>query len=195
MFVQPSEGAAAMLTAGLQASGAGPSAPGGIAPGLTAERGHPVFNLDLNRIAAGADMTAAHQTGVRYLLQDDRGTAVAAAELRTDASGAPVQFDHINAGPYVAATADALSQAQTQLRDQDVSYEVRLLRIPALYTMALWLAAPGQENADRIIPLAPAPHYLEPGRAYTTADFLAALREPAQSRLAVHERLYPSASS
>lgn len=36
----------------------------------------------------------------------------------------------------------------------------------------------------------PAPNYIEPGRLYTAGDFLAALREPARSRLAAHERLY-----
>jgi hypothetical protein len=164
----------------------------GIGAALTVENGHPIFNLDLDRIAAGDGLEGAYETGIRYLLNDERGTAVAAAELRTDDNGTSWQFDQVNAGPFVQATVDTLTQAETELGSEDASFNVRLLRIPGLYIMAVWLAPQDSKDTDRIIAINPAPDYIEPGRVYLAADFLAALREPAQSRLAAFERLHPT---
>ncbi len=190
-FAEISDQAYAMLRARLPGS-VGSVNLAEIGSALTVKDGHPVFNLDLDRIAAGDGLEAAYETGIRYLLNDASGTAVATAELRTDDNGTSWQFDNVNAGPFVQATVDTLTQAETELGSEDISFDVRLLRIPALYIMAVWLAPQNPVDTDRIIAMNPVPDYIEPGRVYLAADFLAALREPAQSRLAAFERLHPT---
>ena len=49
------------------------------------------------------------------------------------------------------------------------------MRIPALYLMALWLHGDGPN--DCVLPLPPAPPYLEAGKRYSVKDFCALLTE------------------
>ncbi len=68
---------------------------------------------------------------------------------------------NINYGPFVEATARALSQVATLSAVGAGSYEVRLLRFSAIALMALWLK-PDSGGADIIYPLAPAPRVFRP---------------------------------
>lgn len=52
-------------------------------------------------------------------------------------------------------------------------YEVRLLSLPPLPLTALWLVG---VDGDRFVALAPAPSCVRPNEAYSTADFLDAVR-------------------
>ncbi|MGH3927490.1 MAG: triple tyrosine motif-containing protein, partial [Pseudonocardiaceae bacterium] len=61
-------------------------------------------------------------------------------------------------------------------------YEVRLLRIPALYFVALWLKDEKGRD-DILIPLDPAPAPFEPGRSYRPDEVLAELAASARTRL------------
>jgi len=88
-----------------------------------------------------------------------------------------------NEGPYVESTAAAIARAEA---DPDLArddYEVRVLRIPALYFMGVWLKNE-RGGADVLIPLDPAPSGLEAGRTFTPEDVLSALAAPARARLA-----------
>ncbi|EST22903.1 hypothetical protein N566_26275 [Streptomycetaceae bacterium MP113-05] len=70
-------------------------------------------------------------------------------------------FAHFRGGPYVSATVRALAQAETL----PLPYQPRLLSVPELYMVTLWLhsaadadpAAGFPDAADMVIPLAPAP--------------------------------------
>ena len=59
-------------------------------------------------------------------------------------------------------------------------YELRLLRIPAVYAVALWLHAP---DGDLLIPVSPAPPPLRANEPYDAAAFSAALRPLAESAM------------
>lgn len=59
-------------------------------------------------------------------------------------------------------------------------YELRLLRIPALYVMALWLHSP---TDDLLVPLEPSPIGKE-GKPVPTADFLAEISDLARNTTA-----------
>ena len=59
--------------------------------------------------------------------------------------------------------------------------EARIVRIPALYVMALWLKDLDGDD-DVVVPMAPAPPYLEANRPYTEQKFLKALAGPAKER-------------
>jgi hypothetical protein len=142
---------------------------------------HPVYNVGLDALTAGRPLIEAQQTGWRYLVHSD-GATVASSEVSVDSAGRPTAFARVNEGPFVGATVQALGQIGQRPEVAQGNYEIRLLKVPALYVVALWLK---DLNGDRdlVIPLAPAPPYLVPGRAYVHTDFLKLLIEPARQRL------------
>lgn len=131
---------------------------------------HMVYDLGADRLAKGEDLTAARQTGFRYLVGPEPGP-VAAAEIQPDTVAGSHFLAQVNQGPYVTATAKALQSARALAEVAQGTYEVCLLRSAAIYLMALWLKSKGGK-ADIIIPLDPAPPGLEAEKPYTVADFL-----------------------
>jgi hypothetical protein len=143
---------------------------------------HAVYFLGLSDLARGASLDAATIVGQRFLVMDgDR--PIASAELADQDESSRVQA---NEGPYVESTAAAIAQAEEDPELADGAYEVRVLRIPALYFMGIWLKNE-QEGTDVVIPLTPAPAPLDALRKYTPDEVLTALREPARDRLAFDE--------
>ncbi|KMS79944.1 hypothetical protein ACH49_10405 [Streptomyces leeuwenhoekii] len=115
----------------------------------------PVHVLD--RISAdGTPVT--RLAGWRFLIRCG-DHAVAAAETMLTPDG--WAFSHFFEGPYVASTERALRQAETVPQP----FQPRLLSVPGLYMLTLWLhgdcaadAATGHPAAaDVLVPLAPAP--------------------------------------
>ncbi len=145
---------------------------------LTMEAPHEVYTLGLDQLLEGAyDLTGAKPTGWRYLLQQASGT-VASAETTADPRGQQV-FSLINSGPFVGATVDALDKAgQLAGGADDPPLEPRLLQVPALHALALWLHGPGPDG-DIVLPLDPSPPSVDGSRQYTVAEYLAALKETA----------------
>ncbi|MDN0200352.1 hypothetical protein [Streptomyces sp. S.PNR 29] len=116
---------------------------------------------------------ATRLTGWRFLIRcGDR--AVAAAETMLTPDG--WAFSHFFEGPYIASTERALRQAETMTQ----SYQPRLLSVPGLYMLTLWLhgdctadAATGHPAAtDLLVPLAPAPPGIAAHRPHQVADLL-----------------------
>jgi hypothetical protein len=141
---------------------------------------HDVYFLGLDDVAAGAGLDAARLVGRRFLVMDG-DQAVASAEI-AERDGA----FQANEGPYVEATATAIVAAERNPRLADGEYEVRVLRIPALYFMALWLRDE-RGAGDVVIPLAPAPAPLEPGQPYPPEDVFSQLASGARRRLQVDD--------
>lgn len=118
---------------------------------LTPELPLPVYVVhDLSRQAA------AHLTGWRFLLHDGDHT-VGTADAKP--AGADWAFSHFGAGPYAASAERALRRADLLTGP----YEPRLLSVPQLYMLTLWLHGPGASSqhetladSDLIVPLAPA---------------------------------------
>ncbi|MDQ0936110.1 hypothetical protein [Streptomyces turgidiscabies] len=140
---------------------------------VTAELPLPVHVLD--RITpAGASAT--RLTGWRFLIRcGDR--AVAAAETMLTPDG--WAFSHFFEGPYIASTERALHQAEAMKQP----YQVRLLSVPELYMLTLWLhgdiTADGAEGhpaeTDLLVPLAPAPPGIAAHRPHRVAELLPVL--------------------
>ncbi|MER6090900.1 hypothetical protein [Streptomyces bluensis] len=140
---------------------------------VTPELPLPVHVLD--RITPeGASAT--RLAGWRFLIRcGDR--AVAAAETRLTPDG--WAFSHFFEGPYVAATELALREAESVQQP----YQARLLSVPELYMLTLWLhgdcAADGATGhpaaTDLLVPLAPAPPGIAANRPYQVADLLPVL--------------------
>ncbi|GAA3935335.1 hypothetical protein GCM10022244_49730 [Streptomyces gulbargensis] len=129
--------------------------------------------------APGAPPAATPRTrlvGWRFLIRSgDRAIAAADTMLTPDGWS----FSHFFEGPYVLSTERALAQAEAL----PTTYQPRLLSIPELYMLTLWLhAEPDEEDtpvapaaADILVPLAPAPPGIAAHRPYRIADLLPVL--------------------
>lgn len=130
---------------------------------------HRVFTMGLDDVAAGAGLERAHPGGWRYLVEDS-GRLVASAEGTLTEDG-EFELSQFTEGPFVAATDKAVKAVRKLPQLTAAGFELRLLRIPALYMMALWLHAAA---ADLIVPLAPSPIGKD-GKAMPAAEFFGEL--------------------
>ncbi|MBA6433245.1 MULTISPECIES: hypothetical protein [Streptomyces] len=134
----------------------------------------PVHVLDDITASDGPPRT--RLTGWRFLIRDGDRT-VAAAEAMLTADG--WAFSHFSEGPYVSSAELALSEAESL----PSAYQPRLLSIPELYMVTLWLhgglTADGAEGGlgagDLLVPLAPAPPGIAAHRAHRATDLLPVL--------------------
>jgi hypothetical protein len=142
------------------------------APGpLTPELPLPVHVLDQ---IVGSDQTAyTRLAGWRFLIRSgDR--AVAAAETMLTPDG--WAFSHFFEGPYLSSTERALRQAESMR----TPLQPRLLSIPELYMLTLWLHGDTDADAsagtlrpsDLLVPLAPAPPGIAAHLPHRVADLL-----------------------
>ncbi|CAM5601433.1 hypothetical protein ACWD5B_27565 [Streptomyces tanashiensis] len=115
-------------------------------------------------------------TGWRFLIRNgDRAIAAADTMLTPDGWA----FAHFFEGPYVSATERALLQAEAL----PATYRPRLLSVPELYMLTLWLQADPEADgttvapaaADLMVPLAPAPPGIAAHRPYQVSDLLPVL--------------------
>ncbi|MEU6663892.1 hypothetical protein [Streptomyces sp. NPDC046821] len=134
----------------------------------------PVHVLD--HVTGGAGPARTRLTAWRFLIRCGEH-AVAAADTTPTADG--WVFSHFFEGPYVTATERALRQAESL----PTPYQPRLLSVPELYMLTLWLhgdttadAATGHPSADDLlVPLAPAPPGIAPHLPHRAADLLPVL--------------------
>ncbi|WP_055491470.1 hypothetical protein [Streptomyces sp. TP-A0356] len=140
---------------------------------VTPELPLPVHVLDRITPAGG---WATRLAGWRFLIRcGDRAVAAADTMLTPDGWA----FSRFFEGPYVAATERAVQQAETMTE----SYQARLLSVPELYMLTLWLhgdttadGATGDPAAtDLLVPLAPAPPGIAAHRPHRVADLLPVL--------------------
>jgi hypothetical protein len=136
---------------------------------------HPVFHARLSDLTAADGLGSLRPSGWRFLLRQG-GEVVASAETLQDQDGND-RFSHFNSGPFVAATVAAIATAQALPQTRDASYERRLLHVPALHTLALWLH--DESGKDVFVALDPAPGGIETNRAYDADEFLRILADRA----------------
>ncbi|MGW6604582.1 hypothetical protein [Streptomyces sp. NPDC055036] len=148
---------------------------------LSPELPLPVHVLDqVGPVARGTAPTArtprtprTRLAGWRFLIRSgDR--AVAAADTMLTADG--WAFSRFFEGPYVTATERAVRQAETL----GTAYQPRLLSVPELYMLTLWLHGDTEADAstgspapaDILVPLAPAPPGIAAHRPHRVAELL-----------------------
>jgi hypothetical protein len=142
---------------------------------------HPVYVATLDDLASGKLLDAAKQTSWRYLLVHS-DAAVGEAELGArrrgakgakSAKGSELEFLGLTHGPFTGATVDALHAAERLPQIAKADYEMRLLKVPAVYLVALWLHGKAE---DILIPMGQPPGGLKKNKAYTEAGVIRALR-------------------
>jgi hypothetical protein len=143
--------------------------------GLALAAPHDVYAVGLDDVVEGATLDAARMVGRRFLVLDG-SKAIASVEVADRDARSGFQA---NEGPYVEATAVAIARAEEDPDLVDGDYEVRLLRIPALYFTGLWLKS-DREGSDVVIPLDLAPAHIAPGQIHAPAELLSTLAEHAR---------------
>src|SRR5262249_43555741 len=108
-----------------------------------------------------------------------------AAEILSDPGKGGSQFGSLTTG-FAAGAERGFETAEHLPEVQQHTYEIRALRVPALYLMTLWLKDQ-QGQQDRFIVLPPAFPPLQPLVAYSAFDLLAILH-----RLAAATKVQPS---
>ncbi len=141
---------------------------------------HKVFTVGLSDLVSGNWVAAAQLVGWRYLMQR-QGVPGVSAEVAVSSSGEH-RFAQLNEGPFVDQTAHLIAEVDGREPMKGGSYELAVLRIPALYVMALWMRGNGQSE-DVIIPMEPTLETLEPGHQYTIAELSPILAAAASERL------------
>ncbi|MFE0646043.1 hypothetical protein ACFW2Y_31235 [Streptomyces sp. NPDC058877] len=150
-------------------------------PALRAAQGplspqHPLPVHVLGVTGASGLAPRAELTGWRFLIRDgDRAIAAADTILTPDGWS----FSHFFEGPYVSSMERALLQAESL----PVPHRPRLLSVPELYMLTLWLQPGAEAEAtedaptatDLMVPLAPAPPGIAAHQPYRFADLLLVL--------------------
>lgn len=133
---------------------------------------HPLALHVLSPEPPTGGLPQARLTGWRFLIANGE-RVVAAAETALTPNG--WVFSHFHGGPFLASTQRALLQAESL----PAPYQPRLLSIPGLYMLCLWLHGDPADGdtaqpspADVLIPLAPAPPGIAAHRPYRVADLL-----------------------
>lgn len=131
----------------------------------------PVHVLDRMTPLDGASRT--RLAGWRFLIRcGERALAAGDTTLTPDGWA----FSHFFEGPYITSTEYALRQAEAL----PTPYQPRLLSVPELYMLTLWLHTdldtdPGEGTPlarDLLVPLAPAPPGIAAHRPHLVADLL-----------------------
>jgi len=134
---------------------------------------HRVFLATADDILAGDVTSNPRGTTWRYFLVDSNNEVFAAAEVDGET------LSNVNEGLFVQGSANAMIAAEQFAAGRAHDYELRLLSIPAVYTMAVWLKSPGE---DVLFPSDPAPSPLVANEPYDEGRFTDALRPLAKQR-------------
>jgi hypothetical protein len=129
---------------------------------------HHVYSAGVDELAAGRGLSGTEPVAVRFLVMDG---ARAVASVERDAEGGVSSTE----GPFAEATARAIKQAEADPELAEGDFELRELRVPGLYLMAVWLKDLNGDG-DVVIPLEPAPAPLEAGRLYRLPELASTLQ-------------------
>jgi len=136
---------------------------------------HQVFTMGLDDVLAGGGVDRAEPAGWRYLIEEG-GQPIASAETSAGPDGTQ-EVSRFVEGPFVAATDKALKIIRKLPKLEAAGFDLRLLRIPAVYQMALWLHS---AEEDLLVPLEPSSIGKE-GKAMPADEFFGDLAELARA--------------
>jgi len=147
------------------------------------ESPHQVFSVRLDDLASGAGIRHAKPVSWRYLMRSD-ANEIGSAEVSFNEAATKHTFAKISRGPFDTGTVETLRNIESRPEIRNGVFEPRLLKIPALQTVALWLKDQSPFAQDFIVPIAPTRSELTAGKLYRTDEFESALQGLAKMKLA-----------
>jgi hypothetical protein len=147
---------------------------------------HQVFTLGLADLVAGRGLDAAKPTGWRHLVQEGDNVLASAETVAAGSAGEHV-FSAFNEGPFVATSAKSIRAAREFPEVKQGGFELRLLNVPGLYVMALWLHD-AKGKGDLLVPLAPSPVQTPAGLPVPASVLLKELVAKAKAPIAAADR-------
>jgi hypothetical protein len=148
--------------------------------GVSISAAHEVYSAGVDELAAGAGLANATPVARAFLVMDGSN---AVASVEQDIEGGGVSSTE---GPFTDATAKAIRRAEEDPQLADGDYELRALRVPGLYLMAVWLKDLDGDG-DVVIPLEPAPAPLEASRSYRLHELERELASMSRERLSFED--------
>ncbi|TFI52523.1 hypothetical protein BLD44_019750 [Mastigocladus laminosus UU774] len=149
---------------------------------------HPVYTVSLQELAESG-LANAKQTSWRYVYpKRNKNDDEFAVEVAIDEAGQNHAFLNTEEGDFVPGTMSAIKKAERLERSQKNDYELRVLKIPAIYLFALWLKDE-QGDDDIFVPLVEASPQLEAKEEYSKEEFERILRQDAQQQLQAQQQL------
>jgi len=124
--------------------------------------------------------SAAIRKGWRFLVLS--GTDVIATADTVLTKGGEHRFGHINEGPFVAGTEQAVRRAEADERIKKARFEILYLMVPALHVLALWLREL-DGDADQLMVIPPTPPEFRPFEMLATNNFVTKLDELARHEM------------
>jgi hypothetical protein len=141
-----------------------------------------VFVLDASALKMERPLDEARQVAWRYTLLDADGKPIGFAELVAGPKGR-LSLAQVGGAEGARSARDALTAAETSPLARVANCEARLLRLPAAYLTAVWLAPASEKGEDVLVPVAPAPDGVEPHQSYTVADLMKAVKPTVDQQL------------
>jgi len=153
---------------------------------LAAALPHRVYTLRSTDIVRLRNLDVAHLVAWRFLIEYG-GRTLAAIEFSCNVLGGDLRFASLDTGPFAQGTADAVRLVEQVERVEAGSYELRVLKAPSVYTMALWLHNLDAGD-DIVLPIMPAGSGPLPATggsplAQSPSQFLGDLRSAAETTL------------
>jgi hypothetical protein len=151
---------------------------------------HPIYTVPTEAFRARAVLEWARLTAWQFVKTVD-GKAVEVSEISANATGAdPYAYAARRYVDYAQPIADTVAFASGLAEVQNREYELRILRAPGVWLVALWLHATGNGQggeADLLLPIAPVPAALI-GRPVLNEETLTELLRPlAEKRLVLSD--------
>lgn len=154
--------------------------------GATPLMAQPVFTAGLDAIVeSDGDVERVAEAPTSWRYASDLGGAPRVFELVTEGRAERTRATRVGDDRFTPAIRDALAAADDDLRVRASDFEARLLRVPALKLLAVWLHAVGTD--DLFVPVVPTAVDAAPGELYDADNFRSRLRQAASRTLSLYE--------
>jgi hypothetical protein len=127
---------------------------------------HRVWTAAPHEISRSTNFRSIDNASWRFLVKGRNGAPLAAEVIQISGG---YRWASLNDGSFVASLPPLFEEArQNELLDGK-DFEFSLLRVSALYVVAVWLRASAPAD-DKFIPVAPSPTWLLPGQLYSAEE-------------------------
>jgi hypothetical protein len=142
---------------------------------------HHVYALSLDPASHRLDLDRARPSAIRFFVGDPAIGPKAIADVELESHGRAVGFESLGRGGIVGALWSAFQTADEIVGD-DVTAELRVLEVPEVYVIALWLATDAS-SSDYFVPIVQTNPELALGKVYESEYFLTIVQQIISRRL------------